>query len=132
MCLQMDDSWKNTSKWHRVDELMMELLRRIAFEGNIRKSTILFHLASKFGSLPHQINSVIDEIYNFSESDDTNRITLNDINWNNLRNEYRKLDSFIIYKWVKKMSLLISNQNIFCGDHLEVALNLRVSNNLLY
>lgn len=123
----MDDSWKRTSDWHKVDELMMDLLKRIAFEGNIRRSTILFYFAAKFGALPHQNESTIDELNFLSEAEAVNHKSSINIDWQVLRNEYQKLDSFVIYKWVKKMLLLLSNQNMFYGDDFEVALNLQVS-----
>lgn len=101
---------------------MMDLLQRIAFEGSISRSTILFYFAAKFGSLPYKTNSIIDEFKHFSETEE-----VNNVNWDLLRSEYQKYDSFIIYKWIKKMLLLISNQNMFYGNDFEVAFNLQVS-----
>lgn len=131
-CLEIDDSWKRASDWHKVDELMMNLLKRIAFEGNICRSTILFYFAAKFGALPNKTNSVRDQFSNFSETDEINRLSSNSVDWNNLRNEYQKCDSFIIYKWVKKMLLLISSQNMFYGKDFEVASNIQVSFYLIF
>lgn len=123
----MDDSWKRTSDWHKVDELMMDLLKRIAFEGNIRRSTILFYFAAKFGALPYQKCSIIDELNAFCETEEVDRKSVINVDWHLIRNEYQKCDSFIIYKWVKKMLLLISNQNMFYGEEFEIVFNLQVS-----
>lgn len=103
---------------------MMDLLKRIAFEGNIRRSAILFYFAAKFAALPHQKRSIIDDL---PESEELTRQSLKSIDWHRLRTEYQQLDSFIVYKWTKKMLLLISNQNMFYGDDFEVAFNLQVS-----
>lgn len=110
----------------------MELLKRIAFEGNIRRSTILFYFAAKFGALPYQKCSTINELSFLSETGEINRESLVNVDWNHLRNEYKKFDSFIVYKWIKKMLLLIGNQNMFYGDDFEVAFNLQVSSKLSF
>lgn len=132
-CIELDNSWKNISDWHRADELMADLLKQIAFEGNIRRSTVLFYFASKFGSLQYKTNVVIDEFTDFLRSEKTLRSLTNDTSmtpnydWDILRNECQKHDSYIIYKWIKKMLLLIGNQNLFYGDAFEVGFNLHVS-----
>lgn len=123
----MDESWKRTSDWHKIDELMMDLLKRIAFEGNISRSSILFYFAAKFGTLPYQKCSVIGQLNEFCETKEMDCKSIVNIDWHLLRNEYQKLDSFVVYKWIKKMLLLISNQNMFYGDDYEVAFNLQVS-----
>lgn len=106
---------------------MMDLLKRIAFEGNIRRSTILFYFAAKFGDLPHRQCSIIDELNFLTETEEMNRKSFMNVDWHRLRSEYRKLDSFVVYKWIRKMLLLIGNQNMFYGDDFEVAFNLQVS-----
>ncbi|XP_037030248.1 uncharacterized protein LOC119070059 isoform X2 [Bradysia coprophila] len=123
-CLELDDSWKRTSDWHKVDELMIDLLKRIAFEGNISRSTILFHFAAKFGTLPYR-SSIVNDLNKWLDEGGMERRSMVDIDWRALRSEYRNIDSFIIYKWVKKMLLLISNQNMFYGDDYDVACNLQ-------
>lgn len=123
-CLAMDDSWKRYSDWHKVDDVMMTLLQRIAFEGNICRSTILFYFAAKFAALPHPRHHIIDELSGLNEMD---RRSFVRIDWDELRNDYQKFDSLIIYKWVKKMLLLIGSQNMFYGDDFEVTCKLQVS-----
>lgn len=123
-CLELDDSWKRTSDWHKIDDLMMELLKRIAFEGNITRSTILFHFAGKFAALPHKNRLIAREMNSFSGMDSVEPI--GKIEWNELRKECETIDSFVVYKWVKKMLLLIGSQNMFYGDDFEVAFKLQV------
>lgn len=103
---------------------MIDLLKRIAFEGNLPRSTILFYFAAKFGTLPHH-SPTINELNRWIDERGMERKSMIDIDWSVLRNEYRSVDSFIVYKWVKKMLLLVSNQNMFYGDDYDVACNLR-------
>lgn len=104
---------------------MTDLLKRIAFEGNLARSSILFCFAAKFGALPlqhctgevvHQLNLFFDRIGTKSETY---------IDWDSHRLKCRNVDSFIVYKWVKKMLLLISNQNMIYGDDYDVLCNLQ-------
>ncbi|KAJ6633399.1 hypothetical protein Bhyg_16816, partial [Pseudolycoriella hygida] len=124
-CLEIDVSWKRTSDWHKVDQLMMDLLRSIAFEGNLSRSTILFYFAAQFAALPSGKKSLLGALNHLSRGDNKNGESVPKVDWSLLRREYREIDSFIVYKWVKKMLLLIGNQNMFCGDSFEVACNLQ-------
>lgn len=132
-CIENDTSWKQPSDWNKIDDILEEILKRIAFENDNRCISNLFLFVAKLTSLPIKDNDVLQKEIKFSVIDKTSEKNADAIvnNFDNLRDVCRIYDNLLIYRWIKKLFQLFGHQT-FLGRTEDTRIQLHVNDYYFY
>lgn len=109
-CAKTFSSWKDPSQWNEVDDILEEVMRRLAFENDYRRQMILILFISRITTLPLDKNVSVRNATDFSQL--TNIIPLNVVAVKKLREICGTYHNLLVGRWTKKLVEYLTQQTI--------------------
>lgn len=123
-CVRNDKSWIAPSNWNKVDDVLEELLKRIALENSSKLSLFLFIIVTKLIALPIIDKKIVEMALDFNRIQSTAGIG-DDNAVTRLREVCGGLENHLAYRWTKKILVLFAHQTFF-GKTADIVVALRV------
>lgn len=127
VCVRNDKSWLTPSNWNKIDDVLEELLKRIALENSNKLSLFMFIIVAKCIALPIMDNEIVRLALDFDRIE-SNSIAdnCNDIAIDRLREVCCGFENHLAYRWTKKLLLLFAQQTFF-GKTEDIVVALKVN-----
>lgn len=126
-CVRHDDSWKNPSDWNRIDDILEEILKRVALENDRRIISIFLLFVAKLATLPVETSILLQNMVDFSilENMVESNASSDNLAYDELRRFCQTNNNLLAYRWAKKLLNLIKSQALL-GWSTETRLQLNV------
>lgn len=121
-----DKSWqKNPSDWNKVDDVLEDLVKRIALESKNAHSLVLLGFVAKFVALPIIGNDQVKNSLNIESMERRLKAGNFEHNIDKLKDVCSVFNNHLAYRWTKKLLELFAHRTFF-GPTADIVLALRV------
>lgn len=129
-CIRKFEKWQNPSDWNEVDDVLNDILSRLAMESNNKLIAILITFVSSLTTLPMAKTSYIKINTDFENLNEIKMLLGRTAEEKSamisqLREICREYHNLLIGRWTKKLFEILLQQPI--GGPEEMALHLHVS-----